>query len=221
MHGQVFSPFEEALHSDSSDHKEQAGVAKSTTKKRRSPLQPERAAPEFALLGLLLDGPSHGYDLTRQFVAQSELGQVCRLEMSMLYALLKKLEKESLITGRDEPTVGSKSRRMFELTEAGRAEFESWLAQPVLHTREIRLDFLVKLYFARQRNLPLALRLLDEQIEFNQRLLTQLLHHQKELVAANAIIANHFERWVLDFRVEQNTAVLNWLNHCRAELNKG
>src|SRR6478672_11934532 len=104
-------------------------------KKGRSPLYPKRSATEYALLGLLLDGPGHGYDLTRQFAADTELGKVCRLEMSMLYGLLKKIEKEGLLISRDEPLTEHKSRRIVELTPAGRAEFEAWLAEPVLHTR--------------------------------------------------------------------------------------
>jgi DNA-binding PadR family transcriptional regulator len=144
-------------------------------KKGRSPLYPRRPATEYALLGLLLDGPGHGYELTRQFAADTELGKVCRLEMSMLYGLIKKLEREGLLSGKDEPVTEHKSRRIIELTPVGRAEFEAWLAEPVLHNREIRVSFLVKLYFARQRSPALVLQLLDDQIGFNRALLKKLL----------------------------------------------
>lgn len=186
----------------------------SPPKKGRSPLAPRRPATEYALLGLLLAGPSHGYDLTRQFAADTELGKVCRLEMSMLYGLLKKLEKEGLISGRDEPVSGHKTRRVVELTEAGRAEFEDWLAEPVLHTREIRFSFLVKLYFARQRSQDLVLHLLDEQIEYNQALLKKLLT-QKQNAAPR-----QFDAWVVDFRLEQTNATLRWLTQCRYEMQE-
>ena len=183
-------------------------------KKGRSPLYPRRPATEYALLGLLLDGPSHGYDLTRQFAADTELGKVCRLEMSMLYGLLKKLEKEGLLSGKDEPLSEHKSRRVVELTPAGRAEFEAWLAEPVLHTREIRFSFLVKLYFARQRSRELVLQLLDEQIEYNQALLKKLLS-QKQNTSPR-----QFEAWVVDYRLEQTNAALRWLTQCRYEFQE-
>lgn len=183
-----------------------------SSKKGRSPLLPKRPATEYALLGLLLDGPSHGYDLTRQFAADTELGKVCRLEMSMLYGLLKKLEKEGLLTGQDEPLGGHKTRRVVELTPAGRAEFEDWLAEPVQHNREIRFSFLVKLYFARQRSKELVLRLLDGQIEFNQTLLKKLLS-QKQAAASR-----QFEDWVVEYRLEQTNAALRWLTQCRYEM---
>lgn len=178
-------------------------------KRRRSALQPERPAVDYAVLGLLQQGPSHGYDLTRQFSPSEELGQVCHLEMSMLYAILKKLEREGLISGQEEPVSEHKSRRLVQLTDRGRAEFEEWLSQPVSHTREIRLDFMVKLYFARQSNKTLALSLLDEQLKYNQNWLANLESH-----ATN----NQFESWVQNFRRLQNTAVIEWLQNCRAQL---
>lgn len=180
-----------------------------SSKKGRSPLYAKRPATEYALLGLLLDGPSHGYDLTRQFSADTELGKVCRLEMSMLYGLLKKLEKEGMLTGRDEPLSEHKTRRVIEITPAGRAEFEAWLAEPVQHNRDIRFNFLVKLYFARQRSRELVLQLLDGQIEFNQALLKKLLG-QKQNAASH-----QFEDWVIDYRLEQTNAALRWLTQCR------
>lgn len=186
----------------------------SASKKGRSPLYPKRPATECALLGLLLGGPSHGYDLTRQFAADTELGKVCRLEMSMLYGLLKKLEKEGLLTGQDEPLSGHKTRRVIEITPAGRAEFEAWLAEPVQHNREIRFNFLVKLYFARQRSKELVLQLLDGQIEFNQALLKKLLGQKQNTALAQ------FENWVIDYRIEQTNAALRWLTQCRYELQE-
>lgn len=185
-----------------------------SSKKGRSPLYPRRPATEYALLGLLLDGPGHGYDLTRQFAAETELGKVCRLEMSMLYGLLKKLEREGLLSGRDEPLSEHKSRRIIELTPVGRAEFEAWLAEPVLHNREIRFSFLVKLYFARQRSPALVLQLLDDQIEFNQALLKKLLAQKQ------AALPGQFEAWVVDFRLEQTNAALRWLTQCRYEVQE-
>ncbi len=186
-----------------------------TNKKGRSPLRPRRPATEYALLGLLMNGPSHGYDLTHEFAEDTELGKVCRLEMSMLYGLLKKLEREGLISGKDEAVSENKSRRIVEITGTGRSEFEAWLAEPVQHNRDIRFSFLVKLYFARKRDSNLVLKLLDEQIEFNQALLKQLLAQKQK---AGEDPARNFEEWVLDFRVEQTNGALRWLAQCRYQL---
>jgi PadR family transcriptional regulator, regulatory protein AphA len=181
------------------------------SKKGRSPLKPERPATEYAILALLLEGASHGYDLSRRFAEGTELSRVCRLEMSMLYSLLHRLEKDGLISGREEAVSVYKSRRIMEITGQGRLEIENWLNQPVRHAREIRLDFLVKLYFAHQKKPAQALELLEKQFQYSTDLLAQL-------EAQHSKIDPNFEKLVLDFRIEQIKGILNWLEKCRSQL---
>ena len=120
---------------------------------------------EYALLGLLLDGPKHGYELARRFSPETALGEICRLEMSMLYALLKKQEKVEHIEAELESQGSRPPKRIFHLTSIGRAAFMEWVRTPVGRAREIRLDFLVKLYFARQLGSDDVLALIDRQME--------------------------------------------------------
>ena len=184
-------------------------------KSKKSPLQPERPATEFALLGLLCEGASHGYELTRHFSEDTELAQVCQLEMSLLYALLKKLEKEGLALGHEEPVSEHKTRHVVELSEEGRQVFEKWLAQPVKRTREMRLDFLVKLYFARRRGSNIAIALVQRQYDYNLSLLNHLKEERKKSQNQES---NIYKRWVLEFRIEQNEGSLLWLASCQKEL---
>ena len=115
------------------------------------PRQPEMPA-EHALLGLLAmaeGGASHGYDLARQFAEGQPLGEVLRLEPGMLYPHLKKLGRRGWVEAETEERASRPARRIYRLTGAGRDELARWLGEPVSHTREIRLEFLVKLRFAR------------------------------------------------------------------------
>lgn len=183
--------------------------AQEKRKKGRSPLRPPRSAAEYALLALLRTGESHGYELTRRFADEPALRMICRLEMSMIYGLLKKLEKEQVITGRAQPVGESKTRRLVSLTESGRAEVEAWLSAPVHHTRELRLDFMVKLYFVAQTNSAQALALLDEQLRHHQDLLAFQKTAQAKLAQAGE---KSFQWWVLEFRSQQVEAALSWLS---------
>ena len=78
------------------------------------PRRAERLLPSaYALLGLLADGPAHGYDLHRGFDSGGPLAGVLRLEINQLYALLKKLAKDYGIPcisipydGTESPTTG-------------------------------------------------------------------------------------------------------------------
>jgi len=47
---------------------------------------------EYAILGLLHSQPMHGYELFQEF-KNSTLEEIVHLEMSQMYAFLKKLER--------------------------------------------------------------------------------------------------------------------------------
>ena len=47
---------------------------------------------EYAILGLLESRPRHGYEMFQQFESGT-LRQIVHLEMSQMYAFLKKLER--------------------------------------------------------------------------------------------------------------------------------
>src|SRR5438270_5405051 len=81
----------------------------------------ETAEPaRHALLGLLLDGPCHGYDLARRFAPGTALGDVMHLGASHLYALLARLERGGLVAGERREAGWRPPRRVYHLTEAGR-----------------------------------------------------------------------------------------------------
>ena len=53
--------------------------------RRTQPLGPA----EHAILGLLYQSPSHGYELAEWFGPEGDFGEVCRVHPSLLYAHLK------------------------------------------------------------------------------------------------------------------------------------
>ena len=174
---------------------------------------------EHAILGLLeLDvggadrGAGYGYDLARHFSEGQPLAEVLRLEPGMLYHHLKKLERVGWVTAAVTPRGARPPRRIHRITPSGRAELARWLAEPVAHTREIRLEFLVKLYFARQRDPALAARLVAEQRETCLRLEASLAEQLAALDAADeADQARDFRRLVLELRLAQTRAAAAWL----------
>ena len=132
--------------------------------------QPLSSSPTFdlapgalALLGFVRQQPSHGYDIYRQLMQSPELRLIWRVKQSRLYALLARLEEAGLLSSTAEPSEGRPPRRVFHLTEAGAAAFDVWLAQPVAQPREIRLEFMLKLYFALQAGEATAARLVAGQ----------------------------------------------------------
>jgi PadR family transcriptional regulator AphA len=177
---------------------------------------------EHALLGLLAlseSGAGHGYELARHFGADAPLGNVIRLEPGMVYHHLKKLERFGWVSVLPEAVPGRPARRRFALTPAGRSELSRWLAEPVAHTREIRLEFLVKLYLALLLNPATAVRLVGEQREICARLVESLrarLRHGGE-GGVDDDRETRFSELVLDMRQAQTQAALDWLDRVERE----
>jgi len=97
------------------------------------------------ILGLLSLGARSGYDIkttvdrsTRFFWAAS-YGQI--------YPELRRLEREGLVEGEDAPN-GSRPRRIYRLTAAGREELESWLRSQGQLLIEHRDELLLRMFFA-------------------------------------------------------------------------
>lgn len=159
---------------------------------------------EHALLGLLAQstGSRHGYDLAREFQPGSELGEVIRLEPGMLYHHLKKIERAGWVTSQQEVVERRPARFVYTLTDAGKAELDRWMTEPVGHTREIRLAFLVKLHLARQTDSDLSERLIREQIATLE-----------EIEAAHEADGEpgEFSAAVRTLRLAQTRTALDWL----------
>ncbi|MFN8523250.1 MAG: PadR family transcriptional regulator [Chloroflexota bacterium] len=110
----------------------------------------ELLAADYAILGLLLLAPRHGYDLLPYFSRGGELGLVCTLGTPRLYAVLHSLEEMGLVRSEPAPPSGGPPRKVVSLTPSGEMAFRGWLDEPIQRLRQIRQDFLLKLYFSRQ-----------------------------------------------------------------------
>ena len=169
---------------------------------------------EYAILGLLAEQPMHGYELFQRF--QSEvLGQIVHVEMSQLYAFLKKLERLQVVEAELEPQGVRPPRKVYQLTEAGRTALREWLTTPVERPREIRIFFLIKLYFV-QRQLPTQLPgVIEQEIATCAHFLTSLEAQRHGPLSMREQAA--FDQVVLTSRIYQTRALLDWLYELRAE----
>ncbi len=180
---------------------------------------PPELPAEHALLGLLslAGGTTHGYELARQFRRGQPLGDVIRLEQAMLYKHLKKLARLGWLTMTVEDQAPRPPRQVCHLTPTGEAELQRWLAEPVVRTREIRLEFLVKLYFALHIDPSLARRLASEQHAVVRQLADSLAQQLERLPTPDSAAQQPaddatFRRLVLQLRLDQTDAAAHWLD---------
>ncbi|MCB1247565.1 MAG: helix-turn-helix transcriptional regulator [Acidimicrobiia bacterium] len=97
---------------------------------------------DFAVLGLLLERPRHGYEIKRSL---AELG-FWTVSFGSLYPSLRRLEKRGAIAA----TAGTGRRKSYEITDEGRTVFEGLLnadpdASETDRAFQIRLAFLGRL----------------------------------------------------------------------------
>lgn len=80
------------------------------------------APQEIAVLGLLMDGPSHGYALRERL--KGTLARIAPLQGGTLYYTLDKLEKRGLVEGKGHAREGRRPRRRIcAITAAGKRAF--------------------------------------------------------------------------------------------------
>lgn len=79
-------------------------------------------------MGLLSRGPQHGYDLKRH---HDELLPAARpMAFGQVYAALGRLAGKGLVVETASERAGGPERTVYELTGAGRAEVDTWAAEP-------------------------------------------------------------------------------------------
>jgi DNA-binding PadR family transcriptional regulator len=185
-----------------------AGASSEWSIQRTEPREAAQVAIESALLGLIAMEPRHGYDLAREFAPDTVLGDIVHLELGMLYSHLKRLELDGYISATIETQAARPPRKVFQLTPTGQLALERWLREPVTHTRELRLEFLLKLYVARQHDPQAAHELIVGQYALCKGFVTSFV----EQLAAET---DEFRRLVLEMRLAQNQALLDWLERAR------
>ena len=98
---------------------------------------------DHILLGLLRE-PATGYDLGNAF--SENVRHFWSAELSQIYPALKRLEQRGMLISRVEPSPKGPKRRVYTLTDEGRAELLGWLrGGPAVGTE--RFAYLAQLYF--------------------------------------------------------------------------
>jgi PadR family transcriptional regulator AphA len=162
-------------------------------------------AADYALLGLLMLGPRHGYELAPYFASDGTLGLVCTLGVSRLYALLHALEELGLVHAESSVVSGGPPRKVFSLTPDGEAAFQQWLDRPIRQLRLIRQDFLLKLFFSRQLPGHDPSTLIERQIAACQAVADDLATRAATEASAS------FAALVYESRLAMARATIAWL----------
>lgn len=163
--------------------------------------------PDETILGLLAVQPQHGYQLLEVFNAPEHLRHIWHLSTSQLYAVLKRLELKGWIVGEQHESPFAPPRTEYHITADGLTHFERWFVEPSPSpsVRRIRVEFLSRLYLARQLRRP-TYTLIEHQRSACQ---AELERQQAQRDTASTGI----ETIALDLIIAQLGAIIHWLDY--------
>ena len=162
-----------------------------------------------ALLGLLREGPRHGYDLRATF--ERMLGGTWPLNIGQVYSTLSRLERDGLVVSEVADDDTGPERRVYELTQLGEKELAEWLEGDTALVAPVRDDLHLKVVMAARLRDPALGSLIA-------------LHRRQVLGAIASLTRRRDEetdlatRMVLDAALLQLDATSRWLDHCESTL---
>jgi DNA-binding PadR family transcriptional regulator len=165
-----------------------------------------------ALLALLTEGPTHGYELKLAF--ERLFGAVWgSINVGQIYTTLGRLERDGLVRSREVEQSGRPDKRVYELTGEGRGALTQWLAQPVEGAR-LKDEFFMKLMLASLAG--------GEPVQLLDRQRTQSLQSLRDLDAlALETEADSPTQLLIEGTMLHLQADLRWLDRCEERLGNG
>lgn len=162
------------------------------------------------LLALLRSGPKHGYQLKVDFDAAA--GDTWHLNIGQVYTTLQRLQRDGLVL---ESDTDDQERVIYELTDQGERQAETWFQSPVERTAETRDEVSLKLLIAAR----------DELVGISDVLAVQRTGTMRSLQDFTALRAGHDDddfRWSLhlDRLIVLAEAELRWIDRTEERLQR-
>ena len=164
------------------------------------------------ILGVLAVEPRSGYDIkaltdksTRFFWAAS-YGQI--------YPELKRLAKQGLVEGSDEPQ-GGRRRTVYRITGEGRKVLAEWLNDPA-QVQELRDEGLLKLFFAATEGRDEVIAAIQGKRDAHAAKLAELREIEPHAKAAERVGPAE----VLGYGLALNEFAIRWCDETLEQINK-
>jgi PadR family transcriptional regulator, regulatory protein AphA len=115
-------------------------------------------------LGMLTLGDHSGYEIKKMF-EDGSVGSVTGVSFGAIYPALNRLTEEGLVSCRSETQDKRPDKKVYSITPAGRAVFQSALLDPIGEDR-FRSPFVFFMFFADQMPPDRIQALIDDRIAF-------------------------------------------------------
>ncbi len=173
---------------------------------------------EWVVLGLLANRARTGYELKKAI--ESQISHFWNESFGQLYPILNRLEEEGLAECKRVLSEGRPLRKIYHLTEQGRARLMEWLEEPV-ETPPPRIEILLKLFFGKKLSRDaLEEHLVHFQRETQDRVNRwERLHRDLERNQSEKLEARYWGM-TLNYRILEAKAHLRWIEDTLIRLGK-
>lgn len=170
---------------------------------------------KYILLGLLENNKRTGYDLKKLF--ETEIGQFWSAKHSQIYLELKRLEEQALIISETIST-NKLEKTYYTITEEGLAVLRAWESTPTGELPINKDEFILKLYFIKDKNDIIIKKMLQEQYSLHEAKLS-LLQDRMDLLFKHesAISENYGHFLILDLAIRKEQEYVAWLKEYLAK----
>jgi DNA-binding PadR family transcriptional regulator len=178
-----------------------------------------RSAVSWTLLGIVIEAPSHGYELAVRF--ERTYGELIEISSrSHIYTALESLAQRAFIEEHPTPGVHTPSRRHpkagYNATPQGIKAHQQWLAEQLLAERQLQRRFTIQLAAL---NTQAALEVLDR---YEQETLEESTRPQPASVNQGGQQPEQIaERLTAEQQRRTVDARLAWIEYARREFTPG
>jgi PadR family transcriptional regulator, regulatory protein AphA len=168
---------------------------------------------KYAILGLLTIQPMTGYDLKHE-AFDTSIAHFWQADQSQIYRTLDRMAQDGWVESEMEFQTDRPNKRLYRITEAGRAALIDWLStpQPLPVYRE---PFLVQMFFAGMLPRERVLEHIQQHIA----------GHRAKLAEYEAVAGlfddsgdRQFWRMTVDLGIALENTYLDWLQDCEATI---
>jgi len=167
------------------------------------------------LLGLLANGPVHGYDLKAVF--ERDVTPDDRLNLGQVYTTLDRLHRDGRVGHELVAQPERPDKKVYRLTQAGRRELREWLSSPTPLNLDLRNETYLKLMTARRLDWASPADVIRVE---RLAAMTRLHELQQARVRADRDGAPIQTRLLLELALLRLEAFVKWLDRCEELLGR-
>ena len=162
---------------------------------------------KIAILGLLLDGPKHGYEIKR--IVDDVLSRLVSVSTGAIYYAIKKLEQEGCIRLEKTRDGARPERHICHITEAGRSEFRQLLHKNLYTGERPHWDFNLSIFFLGSLDQGELRRALEGRVQHLERVVehvtsvNQIVRDPAYGYAGTFLTEHYLEHAKVDLRMYQ------------------